>query len=298
MLGWVIAALAVTGFGVPAAAAVLPAKTIQWDASKDGAAKTYRVGDLRLTFSAGRPEKHGDTAPMLTVTSPSLGRKSVTGVAAGDALKATVVIAPLDSKASGPAIIFHTPTGNAHGGTHLDILDPVGGRWTLVNAGEWDGDFTVRPQRTAAGGAYVQLYDDAFLYAFACYACSRTPPKVSTLVGGHWRDASADALYAPVFRDAAAADQKDCDGGDGGGQNGACALYVAEMSRIGKFDAAWAYMLAHYDKTDTWDWPTRCTAPRVKEVCPNGREIVFKAYPEALRNFLVEHGYIAEKPPH
>jgi hypothetical protein len=295
---WLIAASALIGVVGPAAGAPLPSSTkIAWDAARDGARKTYRVGALTLTFSAGRSNADG-TPPVLTVDSPKFGRTSVAGAASDSPLTATAVIAPLDPEAGGPSVIFHSPTGEAHGGTHLDILDPVGGRWRRVNAGDWSGDFTVNPQRAANGGAYLQLYDEAFHYAFACYACAGVPPRIFTLVGGRWSDASADPLYAPVFRAAAAEDKKDCDGGDGGGQNGACALYVAEAARIGQFDPAWAYMLAHYDKTDRWDWPTRCTVPRVADACPKGREIVFKTYPEALRNFLAEHGYIAPKPSH
>ncbi len=296
-----IAAWALVGLAAPveaASAAIPQTKVIAWDASKDGSPKTYRVGDLTLTFSTGRPDKDDEIAPVLTVESPRFGPRSVTGVAGSDPLTATAVIAALDPQAAGPVIVFHTPTGAAHGGTHLTILDPVGGRWTVVDAGDWDGDFFVRPQWTAGGGVYLQLYDDAFLYAFACYACSHAPPKIFTLVGGRWTDASADPLYAPVFRREAAADKTACDGGDGGGQNGACALYVAASARIGAFDEAWAYMLAHYDKTDVWDWPTRCTVPRVEDACPKGHEIVFKTYPEALRRFLGEHGYLSETPPH
>jgi hypothetical protein len=301
MIGSMIVVCAAILFFLPALAApssTLASRRINWDASKDGAVKTYRVGDLTLTFSVGPKVGDDDAPPMLTVVSSKFGRKSVTGQAGYGPLKATAVIAAIDPKASGPAVILHTFTDGPHCCTHLDILDPVGGRWMVVHAGDWDGDFSVRPQRTAEGAPYLQLYDDKFLYAFACYACSYAPPRIFTLVGGRWADVSTDPVYAPVFRRDAAEQKKQCTGGDGGGQNGACALYVAEAARFDGFDQAWTYMLDHYDKTDKWDWPTRCTVVREDGACPKGREIVFKTYPEALRNFLRENGYIGEKPRH
>jgi len=59
-----------------------------------------------------------------------------------------------------------------------------------------------------------------------------------------------EAKYIPKFRRDEAEMKKDCSGGPGGGQNGSCAAYVAVAARAGDFAAAWAYMLAHYDKKD------------------------------------------------
>ena len=147
----IVAACALIGLGVPASAAPLAGgRTIAWDSSKDGAVKTYRVGELTLTFSAG-PKTEDGVAPMLTVSSPKFGRTTVTGKVGSDPLAATAVIAALDPKASGPAVILHTYTGGAHCCTHLDILDPVGGKWMTIEAGDWDGSFSVKPQQGPDG---------------------------------------------------------------------------------------------------------------------------------------------------
>lgn len=60
-------------------------------------------------------------------------------------------------------------------------------------------------------------------------------------------------------------------------RNGACAAYVADAARAGRFKAAWARMLAHYERGGAVWQPDK------------GRR--FKDFPESLRAFLIRTGY-------
>ena len=291
------ALLAVAGASVaiatspPAVTAVPVGKTVEWDSAKDGARRSYAVGDLKLTFSIAK-NSDGDALPVLTVLSPRYGRRVMLGQVGLAAPMASFVVARLDPQASGPAVVLETFTGGAHCCTQIDILDPVGGGWTPVDAGAHDGSFSIGLHDLDGDGAPdIRLGDEAFLYSFACYACAAPPLRIYNLVGGQWRDVSTARKYIPTFRKAEAADRRACV--EGGGQDGACATFVAEAARAGDFPAAWAWMLKHYDRKDEWDWPTGCTAPRDQDhACPKGHEIAYKTYPEALEAFLIETKYI------
>jgi hypothetical protein len=82
--------------------------------------------------------------------------------------------------------------------------------------------------------------------------------------------------------------------GCGGGENAVCAGYVADGVRLGRFDEAWAFMLAHYNRKDDWDYPKRCTARIVEFQC-KGMEIMPADFPQSLKWFLEDNGYIAGK---
>ena len=287
---WAFAAL------ILCAAAPAPAhqgKAIAWDAKKDGDPKTYAVGGLRLTFASAKPAEEGDLpAPTLTIASPRFGKIAFTGQAGFENPQAqAAVVARLDPKADGPAVVYTDYSGGAHCCTDITIFEPIGGRWRKINAGEWNGGPALPPKDLDGDGlADFFLDDENFLYAFACYACGAAPPKIMDVIGGVWTDVSTAPRFARVF-EADAARLKDGCAGDGG-QNGLCAAYAADMARLGRFTEGWTYVLAHYDRNDDWSWPDGCRVPRGHRACPKDQVIKYKTYPEALKAFLVGTGYI------
>jgi hypothetical protein len=81
--------------------------------------------------------------------------------------------------------------------------------------------------------------------------------------------------------------------------NGACAAYVADGARLGRVEEAWASMLAHYDHSNGGGGdlspgflPTKCFVALVNYQCPTGKEHTFADFPEALRWWLGDNGYL------
>ena len=71
-----------------------------------------------------------------------------------------------------------------------------------------------------------------------------------------------------------------------------CAAYVASAARLGRFDQAWSEMLRAYDRNSNWPLPGDCRVALVDYRCPEGQRTEYADYPEALRAFLVQQGYI------
>ena len=275
-------------------------RSLEWDGTKDADPNSYTREGLTVTV-ASRPQTEDGVVPIvLTIASPRFGRTTFTSTNSA-VRQAAVLVAPLDPKADGPVVALQVFTGGAHCCTQIDILEQIDGAWKHVDAGQWDGDFGLNAVDFDGDGVPdIELHDDAFDYAFACYACGSPPPRIFDLEGGVWTDVSAAPRFAPVFRAAAVEMKKGCGPADGGGQNGLCATYVAEAARAGDFPHAWAYMLSRYDREDAWDWPTGCRGARTADhSCPKSEEVKFKTYPDALKNFLVQGGYVtaAEAAP-
>ena len=156
-----------------------------------------------------------------------------------------------------------------------------------------DGDGIDLPKDLNGDGlADFVVRDDSFLYAFAPYAMSYSPPQVLNVTGGKVINVSARPAFRKLFEDDLAQAGKECrNASDGISRNGACPAYVASAARAGKLSAAWADMIAAYDASADWELPTGC-AVEARDECPPGQEITFKSYPEALLFFLKENGYI------
>jgi hypothetical protein len=175
------------------------------------------------------------------------------------------------------------------------LVVPVAGRLRVVDLGSWDGEYDDEPVRDLNhdGRLDFLVADDSFLYAFTPYAGSYTPPQILNVVIGRVIDVSANPDFRAV-NEAAAHDLRDrCVNHEpGGGQNGACAAYVAAAARVGRFDAAWAEMLHSYERNSTWDLPTGCRVDDRVRGCPDADVIHYRDYPDALRHFLIRLHYI------
>jgi len=277
--------VAVSAIFATQALAAAPQMT-SWDAEQNGSPKTYTFGAYKLTLSS---TKNGDQmgVPHLSVAAPGLPPISYDGQAAGDIARADFTVLKLSPNEQ-PSVVFTSYSGGAHCCVEVMVLQPAGKAWKKVDLGSWDGSGIAYP-KDVDGDRIVDFVfvDNAFLYAFDSYAGSRAPLLIMNVAGGKAVNVSKAPRYAAVYR----ADMEEAKTSCAGHANGGCAAYVADAARLGQFDEAWTFMLANYDQKSTWDYPTRCQGQKIDYRC-KGTEQKPKDYPEALRWFLQDNGYI------
>jgi hypothetical protein len=199
-----------------------------------------------------------------------------------------VQIAEIDPANSEPEVVVSFFTGGAHCCSDTKVITKTkdGPEWRTVALGQFDGG-PLLANDVAGDGRYVfEIRDNAFLYAFACYACSAAPLKVQAVAGGEVEDLSADPKYRPAheayLRDMIL-NVPDED------VNGFLAGYVAEKIRLGEGRQAWALMLDHCDRESDWGLEL-CDQPLDEDgACPG--TATKATFPEALERMLNENGY-------
>lgn len=254
--------------------------------------RRYRVGDVLLAMRND-----------IDAADPSILRRSLRIEMPGfppyeidpgedDAYEPQVMVA--ENPSGPPTILFQTYSGGAHCCTTITAIVPRAGRLEGVVVYAGDGGPLDQPPTDRDGDGLLDFvsYDNAFLYRFASYADSFPPPRVINIVGGEAVDVSDRPAFRPLFEEARRDARRLCVEEPGGAPNGVCAAYVATAARVGRFDEAWAEMLRAYDRTSDWGLEGVCRVPLVDGECPAGREQSFATYPEALRQFLIDTGYI------
>jgi len=261
-----------------------------WDAQKNGDPKTYDISGLSLTLSSAKNDTGTIAFPVLTIHAKGVQPFIVRGDDGGFPA-ATFGVGRFDPKGGDQQVVFTYFTGGAHCCDAVLLAEHVPNGWRTVDLGKWDGGFAVPPvDLDGDGGVDFVFVDQRFLYAFGCFACGHAPPQIMSVVDGKVKDVSTAPGLRPVFeRDIAEAKE-----GCAQGENAVCAGYVADATRLGRFDEAWAFMLANYNRKDDWDYPKRCTSKIVDFQCP-GHEIVPADFPQSLKWFLEDNGYIAGK---
>lgn len=263
---------------------------LEWPEPPNG--RRYRVGDVLLTM-------RNDVDP----ADPSILRRSLRvdmpGFAAfetdpgeDDAYEPQVMVA--ENPSGPPIVLFQTYSGGAHCCTTMTAIVPRGERLEAVVVYAGDGGPVDEPPRDLDGDGLLDFvyYDNAFLYRFASYADSFPPPRVVNIVDGAAVDVSDRRAFRPLFEEARSEARELCVSSEGGVPNGVCAAYVAAAARVGRFDEAWAEMLRAYDRTSDWGLEGNCRVEFVNGDCPQGQEQDFATYPDALRQFLIDTGYI------
>lgn len=203
-----------------------------------------------------------------------------------------VQIAEIDPANSEPEVVVSFYTGGAHCCSDTKVITKAkdGSGWKTVEVGQFDGAPLLANDVTGDGRYVFETRDNAFLYAFACYACSSAPLKLLAIEDGEVKDVSAD----PKFRPAHEAYLKDMivevpeeD------VNGFLAGYVAEKIRLGEGEEAWKLMLDYYDRESDWGLDL-CDQPLDENgACPGTSTKV--DFPEGLERMLNENGYTVEK---
>ena len=286
----------------PAAAAAQPVtiaigEPVDWSAAGDPDPAHYRAGPLSLAVR-GTKEADALVRPVLTVEISGLPPVEVQGSPTPPGFDHRIMVGAWDGER--PYVLFQSFTGGAHCCNLIRLVVPEGGRLSVVDLGAWDGDYLDALPADLDGDGRLDFVfrDDRFLYAFASYAESFAPLMVLNVVDGRVEDVSDRPGFRPLFAQAMADARAYCappdrPGFDGPSSNGACAAFVAMAARAGRFDEAWAQMLAIYDRDSDWPLPQGCRTEPAMGECPAAELIVFDDYPAALRAFLVRHGYLA-----
>lgn len=276
----------------PAARSLALDHVIVWSIDRDGRRPVvYRAGPMTLTL---RGQRHGEMARLLlTVAQRGMAPVTLRGEETFG-FEQHVSVGRWDARSQ--YVMFQSFSGGAHCCIHISLVMPMRGRLHVVDLGFWDGDFDDEPVRDLNhdGRLDFVFVDNSFLYAFAPYAASYAPPQILNVMNGRVVDVSANPSFRALYEDSIAHDSREaCVHSDpGGGQNGACAAYVAAAARVGRFDAAWAEMLHSYDRNSNWDLPTGCRVDDRARGCPHSDVIHYRDYPDALRHFLIRLHYI------
>jgi hypothetical protein len=199
-----------------------------------------------------------------------------------------IQIAELDPANRYPEVVVSFYTGGAHCCSDTSVITSSkdGSRWTTEDVGQFDGSPLTAVDIDGDGVYEFETRDNAFLYAFACYACSEAPLEVLALQDGAIKNVTAE----PRYRKAHEAYLKSMVGNAPEEDvNGFLAGYVAEKSLLGEGKEAWDLMLAHYDKASDWGLEN-CDQPLDDEgECPGKLKML--TFPDALERMLNENGY-------
>ena len=200
----------------------------------------------------------------------------------------SIQIAELDPGNAYPEVVVSFFTGGAHccSVTYVVTGNADGSEWTTVDVGEFDGGPLLAVDLDGNGAYEFETRDNAFLYAFACYACSQAPLQVLALRDGKITNVSAQ----PRFKAAHAAWLKDMIVGVPEQEvNGFLAGYVGQKIRLGEGKQAWDLMLQHYDRNTDWGLEVCGTERDEGGECPS--ETTKLTFPEALERMLNKNGY-------
>jgi hypothetical protein len=218
--------------------------------------------------------------------------KTETDGSGSDDPPVSVQIAELDPSNPHPEVVVSFFTGGAHccSDTSVILSNADGTAWTSVVVGDFDGGPMLAVDLDGDGRYEFEIRDNAFLYTFACYACSETPLEVLAVENGAVKNVSGD----PRFRPAHEAWLKNMIGNvPEDNSNGFLAGYVGEKIWLGEGKSAWELMLAHYDKDSDWGLET-CD----QDLDENGQclgKTIKLTFPDALELTLKESGYNIEK---
>jgi hypothetical protein len=290
-----IAALAALAGGAtgakpaPVEKALAVGATVDWNPDEDLDPLRFRTGDLSILVERVR-EKSGLAGPRLTLSAPGKTAAVLEGERAGITFPSRIAILPWD-KSDAVAVLLESYSGGAHCCTVVQAAVPEGDGFRIVDLGRYDGEKLERLPSDWDGDGALDFFvtDDAFLYAFSSYAGSLPPPMILNIIDGVAENVSDRPAFRPVFEQAMASAEKGC----AEGENGHCAAYAAAAARLGTFEPAWEKVLKQHDARRR-DWPSLCKVAETDDGCPEGQEITYASYPEALRAFLVEHAYIAK----
>jgi hypothetical protein len=206
----------------------------------------------------------------------------------------SVQIAEIDPGNRYPEVVVSFYTGGAHccSDTSVVTSSADGSAWQTVDVGEFDGGPLLATDVTGDGRYAFKTRDNAFLYAFACYACSEAPLQVLTVENGAVQNVTTDEKFKPAHAaylkgmiENLPEEMDDV--------NGFLAGYVGEKILLGEGKQAWDLMLGYYDKASDWGLET-CDQPLNDDgECP-GQEIKL-TFPDALERMLNENSYKVEE---
>lgn len=247
-----------------------------------------------LTYQEDKSEDGEITrSPVVTVFADGKEVAKLEGDSGGFAdPPVSVQIAEIDPGNSHPEVVVSFYTGGAHccSDTSVVTSSPDGSTWKTVDVGEFDGSPLLTTDLDGDERYEFATRDNAFLYAFACYACSEAPLEVLTVESGAVKTVTSEARFKPAHESWLKTMVGNVPEDD---VNGFLAGYVGEKILLGEGKQAWELMLAHYDQASDWGLET-CEQPLNEDgECP-GAEVKL-TFPDALERMLNENSYKIEE---
>jgi hypothetical protein len=203
--------------------------------------------------------------------------------------RADLRIYALDRSTAFPQVVLSYFWNGAHCCTMTKIVTMDGSnRPIVVDAQTLDGSGYGFEDLDGDGSVELLSFDNSFNYAFASYAESVAPVKVSKLRAGQLVDVTSEKPYRAALerrlRDIESMDQENRK------SNGYWGGWVAAKAQLGQFTEAWIAMLAAYDRSSDWSMQ-ECVDYTPLEKCPKDK-VRNLAFPEALAKHLQREGYI------
>jgi hypothetical protein len=237
-----------------------------------------------------------DNQAAVTVTAPGLAPLSTrTDRQSSYARIAVVRFRRSDPR---PGTIIESQSGGSGGDMTAQLLIPSETEYRAVSIGDQgeprlQGQLADSPQDLSGDGSVdLRLEDASFDSVFGCNACTPRPPKLFTVRGGMVVDESRDPALRRVFAADMARLAPICLSNTHD-RNGACAAYIADAARAGRFQVAWAAMLKHYEHGGSlWEPCSVPVSAWTDGRCPEGHITRFKNFPASLTAFLKWTGYL------
>lgn len=202
---------------------------------------------------------------------------------------ASATIVDIDPDHPGKEVVLDAWTGGAHCCSEIFVATPgKGGMWQFHDAGAFDGGVALE-DLDGDGLVEIVARDDAFHYAFGCYACSLAPLKILVFENGEVRDATREPRFVAAHRQALEEYSQEFEAGDGTLGNGFLAGWVAMKILVGEGEDGWQTMLRRYDREDNWGLEG-CGKQEPDLSCKPENQVK-RDFPEALKVFLDENGY-------
>ncbi len=247
-----------------------------------------------LTYKESKTESgEGAKVPIVTVFADDKQVAQLEGEESGlSDPPVSVQIAEIDPANSNTEVVVSFYTGGAHccSDTKLVTSGKDGSSWKTVEVGEFDGSPLLASDLVGDRTYVFATRDNAFLYTFACYACSTAPLKILAIENGEVKNVSGDPRFRPAheaYLKSIITEVPDED------LNGFLAGYVGEKILLGEGKKAWKLMLAYYDRKS--DWGSTFATSRSMPKAPASGKTERLTYPEALERMLNENGYKVEK---
>jgi len=231
--------------------------------------------------------------PVITVFADGKEVAKLTGEGTGSAdPPVSVQIAEIDPGNHYPEVVVSFYTGGAHccSGTSVIASSADGSSWQTVDVGEFDGGPLLATDLDGDGRYEFVPRDNAFLYSFACYACSEAPLEMLTVENGAVKNVTTEERFKPAHASWLKGMIGNVPDDD---VNGFLAGYVGEKILLGEGKQAWDLMLEYYDKASDWGLEV-CEQPLDEDgECPVQQ--VKLTFPDALERMLNENGYKVEE---
>lgn len=251
-----------------------------------------QLGQTRLMVSSRKVD--GSDVAGLTISQPNQPPlRFELNEAKASFPNAKLMALRLDPASNDHQLVFSSYWGGAHCCTVTQFLVPQNGSWQAVPGKTADGDSGYGFEDIDGDGVPELIHsDESFLYRYTSYADSVSPARISRLSGTRVVDVTLAPAYQRYMRQRLYQLEHWAEKSPGiWRSNGFLAAWVATKAVVGEFDDAWSRMLPLHDRNSDWEL-TECTVEKIKDACPNGREIKVD-FPTALRKHLEEGRYIA-----